>query len=508
MRVDDPAGPEIAPAFGHETPTGFCPQLIAQAEPQGRRQALERFLCEYSLSDIRVSPMTPFFSTILNWRPNTPFYYGWLVLGLSGMGAFVATAIAGVVLGGVQTYILEDTNWSRTSIGLAASCGVWASGFFAPFAGRLADRYGPRWLMPIGVLVLGLSMVAIGGVHAAWQFFLAAVIGRVISQPFLIGVVPRTMAVNFFNRRRNIALALTGIFRPISGALIIQAFSAIAVFADWRTAFRYLGFFSLALAIPMAILMRRRPEDIGLLPDGAPPNPSATGASAADGGPGPAGQAAPPGTAAGVSWTAREALRTQAFWLMAVVTFVKVTATSGLGFNLVPHLREFAGLTTPQAAGVLSVSTFLALSSLVWGQVAGRLTAKWCIVAALALSAVAALALLRVDSLWGAYVFGVLWGLFHSGLEVLMYILLADYFGRNSYGAIAGSLRPFEAGGLGLGQIVGPLIYDLTGSYTLLILFSSVLLACSSALMLLTRRPVKFETTAEPAPWGAPDRRA
>ena len=442
--------------------------------------------------------MASLFSTLLNWRPNTPFYYGWLVLGLSGMGAFAATAVAGVVLGGVQNYILEDTNWSRTSIGLAASCGVWMSGFFAPFAGRLADRYGPRWLMPVGVIVLGLSMVSIGGVQTAWQFFLAAVIGRAVSQPFLIGVVPRTMAVNFFNRRRNIALALTGIFRPISGALIIQAFSAIAVFADWRTAFRYLGFFSLALALPLIIIMRRRPEDIGLLPDGATRNASSTETSSVGGGATAGGHAGAPGTEA--SSTANEALRTRAFWLMAIVTFLQVAATSGLGFSLVPYLREFAGLTTPQAAGVLSVSTFLALSSLVWGQVAGRLTSRLCIVAALTLSAAAALALLWVNSLLGAYVFGVLWGLFHSALEVLMYILLADYFGRNSYGAIAGTMRPFEAGGLGLGQIVGPIIYDLTGSYTLLILSSSALLISSAALMLLIRRPVRSDPQIEPVP--------
>ena len=442
-------------------------------------------------------------STLLNWRPYTPFYYGWLVLGLSGAGAFAATAIAGVVLGGVQPYILEDTNWSRTSIGLAASCGVWLSGLCAPFAGRLADRYGPRWLMPVGVVVLGLSMLAIGGVHTAWQFFLAAVIGRAISQPFLIGVVPRTMAVNFFNRRRNIALALAGIYRPISGALIIQAFSAIAVFADWRTAFRYLGFFSLALAVPMIIIMRRRPEDIGLLPDGAAPNPSDTESSPA-GSEATSARSAGPRAVSETSSTAKEALRTRAFWVMATVTFLNVAATSGLGFSLVPHLREFAGLTTPQAAGVLSVSTFLALGSLVWGQLAGRVTARWCIVAALALSAAAALALLRVDSLLAAYVFGVLWGLFHGGLEVLMYILLADYFGRNSYGTIAGTLRPFEAGGLGVGQLVGPLIYDFTGSYTLLILFSSGFLALSAALMLLTRRPMRPTSATGPVPQEAP----
>ena len=103
-----------------------------------------------------------------------------------------------------------------------------------------------------------------------------------------------------------------------------------------------------------------------------------------------------------------------------------------------------------------------------------------------------------------AYVFGVMWGLFHSGLEVLMYILLADYFGRDSYGAIAGALRPFEASGLGVGQLVGPLIYDLTGSYTLLIILSSALLIASAALMLLTRRPVRSVPASGPTGGGPP----
>ena len=423
-------------------------------------------------------------AALLDWRPNTPFYYGWLVLGLSGAGAFVATAVAGVVLGGVQSYILADTDWSRTSIGLASSCGVWMSGFFAPFAGRLADRYGPRWLMPVGVLVLGVSLVLLGEVHTAWQFFIAAVIGRAVSQPFLIGVVPRTMAVNFFNRRRNIALAFTGIYRPISGALIIQAFSAIALLWDWRMAFRLIGFFSLFLAIPMVIIMRRRPEDIGLLPDGARPSQATPASGAA-----PAGRGGQHGAATQTSWTSKEAMRSRAFWLVSMVAFLNVTGSSGLGFSLVPYLHEFAGLTIPQAAWVLSISTFLALSSLVWGQLAGRLTPRWCVVAAMAVSTVATLALLQVNSLPAALAYGVFWGLFHSALEVLMYMVLADYFGRDSYGAIAGAMRPFEAGGLGLGQIVGPVVYDLTGSYTILILFSATAQASGMILMALARKP-------------------
>ena len=431
-------------------------------------------------------------SALLNWRPSTPFYYGWLVLGLSGAGAFAATVVAGVVLGGIQILVAEDTGWPRSWIGYSASCGVLMSGVFAPFAGRLADRYGPRWLMPVGLIALGLSMLAFGWVHMAWQFFIAAVIARAVSQPFLIGVVPRTMAVNFFNRRRNIALACTGMYRPISAAAIIPAFSAITLLADWRTAFRIFGVFSLVLVIPMIIVMRRRPEDIGLLPDGA--RAQSTGDQHAQAGTtrGRPQESRATTTEAGtteVSWTSKEAMRSRAFWMVSIVAFLNVSGSSGLGFSLVPYLHEFAGLTTIQATGVLSVSTFLALSSLVWGQVASKVTPRWCVIAAMGVSALATLALFQVNGLVAAYAFGVFWGLFHSALEVLLYMVLADYFGRNSYGAIAGAMRPFEAGGLALGQIVGPVVYDLTGSYVILIFFSATVQAMAMCLMILARRP-------------------
>ncbi len=170
--------------------------------------------------------------------------------------------------GGIQNFIVEETGWKRSTIGLAAAYGVWGSGLSAPVLGRLADRYGPRLLMPLGTLLLGVGLVVVGGAQSVWLFFMIAVLARAISQPLLIGVVPRTVAVNFFRRQRNTALACIGMFRPLSSAILIQLIALIAVAYNWRVAFQCIGMLSLVVTLPMLLIIRQRPEDIGVQPDG------------------------------------------------------------------------------------------------------------------------------------------------------------------------------------------------------------------------------------------------
>ena len=167
--------------------------------------------------------------TALNWRIKTPFYYGWLILAMAFVSAFAATGVTQVVMGGIQIFITEDTGWEGTTISIAVTSGTWLSGLFAPFLGRLADRYGPRWLMAAGLFSAGISFLWLGGVQVIWQFFAAYILGRAISNPSLIGVVPRTAAVNFFRRRRNMVLALMSTYRPVGGAINIQIISFIAI---------------------------------------------------------------------------------------------------------------------------------------------------------------------------------------------------------------------------------------------------------------------------------------
>ena len=420
------------------------------------------------------------------------------------MGAFVATSVAGVVFGGIQSLIYDEMGWTRSTIGLTASAGVWLSGLVAPFAGRLADRYGGRWLMASGTVILAVCLYMLGGAQTIWLFFLMATIGRAISQPLLIGVVPHTLAVNFFRRRRNLALALTGIMRPVSSAIIIQAIAAIAVTYGWRAAFRGLGVLSLLLTIPIVLLIRHRPEDIGLFPDGANPDRgsearvrlemSGPRAGVAQRGQTPAGEAAE------YSWTPGQAWRTKAFWVVSIVTLLGTTANSGIGFNMVPYLHEQAGITTPQAVGVLSLATFLSLSSLVWAPLADRFTPRWCIFWTMLAASGTVLYMFNINSLWSAYVFGVLWGISSGAGGVLTAMIVAQFFGRESYGSIIGTMRPFEAGGLGLGQAIGTLIYDFTGSYRWLLWASLAAHLLAASLIFIAKPPEPPQPSAAVQP--------
>jgi len=427
--------------------------------------------------------------SFINRPIKTPFFYGWLILAVVATGAFVATSIAGVVLGGIQYFIFEDTGWNRSSIGVAAAAGVWCSGVVAPFAGRLTDKYGPRTLMPLGAIYLGLTLFGLGWFHSLKYFYFATITARAISQPILIGVVPRTIAVNFFLKRRNTALALTGMFRPISGAIIVQIVSLFASTYGWRSAFSFLGIFSLVLSLPMILIIRRRPEDLGLLPDGIRheigDNNGTVLPKSADLEP----EKSRVTNYEQSSWTGREVLRTPAFWLVALTVMCSITGSSAIGFSMVPYLAEEANLPASAAVGVLSLSTFLSLSNLGWGYVADKISPRWAMMIALTGSGGVILYLFLVNSIVSGYVFGFCWGIIHSSLEVIVYMILAQYFGRVSYGVIAGSLRPFEAAGLGLGQILGPLMYDLLGNYSSMIIMSGGLQLVAACFIFLARTP-------------------
>ena len=422
---------------------------------------------------------------LVNWTPRTPVFYGWVVLGMASLGTYAATGVAQVVIGGIQNLIFEDLGWDRSTIAFAVTAGTWMSGFLAPVFGRLVDDHGPRRLMPPAALIAGASFIALGGIREVWHFYAAYTVARAIANPALVGVVPRTVAVNFFNRKRNLAIGLVSTFRPVSGAINIQIISIIAAASSWRVAYRLLGAFSILLVVPLFLIMRRRPEDIGLRPDGDESLSARRTTSAAR-----RGMHSAPSSAES-SWTAGEALVTSAFWFIVSAEMLTILTSGTVGFQIVPFLVD-SGMSQPVAVIALSLSSLLgALVNPGWGILADRYQPRLLATMATVVTLVTAAFFIPTAGGAGGFVVAIVWGIASGGLDVLGSMMLAQYFGRASYGTITGLMGPFQMVFLGLGPTLGALLYRATDGYSVIWYYALGAYAIATVLIFSARRPVK-----------------
>ena len=408
------------------------------------------------------------------------------------LSSATGASVSQVVMGAIQVYIVDDTGWDIGTLSIAVTAGTWCSGILAPFAGAMADRYGPRVLTTMGLVVVGCALLALSAVSTStpWPFFAAYIVARTISNPFLIGIVPRAATVNFFRRRRGVTLAINGMARPVGGAINIQIISLIAATHSWRASYGYVGLFMLVLTVPVFFIMRRTPEEIGMLPDGDRPAPGSDTAAQSGGGR-RAGRRSPAATQE-FSWTAREAMKTRAYWCIAGTAVLAIIASAGLGYILVPFLVSEAGpgLSKPQAVGVGSLGAVLAMTTLAWGFLADRFGPRPCMVTTISGAVLSGVFLaFGVHSVWTAYLFAVLWGFFSNTVGTLEHMLLAQYFGRGSFGAILGSLGPLQTGALGAAPVFGSYLLTFTHSYTLVFIILMAMYAGAGMLILLAKAP-------------------
>jgi sugar phosphate permease len=414
---------------------------------------------------------------IYEWNPPFPFFYGWAILGVSFFSTFAATSVAQVVLGGIQMYILEDTGWAKTDFSLTIAIGTWISGFISPFIGRWADKYGPRQLMPLALVIIALCYFGIYGIPAFWSFVIGYIIARALSTPILISIVPRTVTVNFFRKRRNMALSIVTMSRPVAGAINIQLISFITSQLGWRAAYNILGWFTLSLSIPIFFIMRRKPEDIGINPDGDMAYYKEEETTAVD--------------LTEYSWTFRDAIKTPAFWLLAGVSSFVTLASSSVQFTLVPYYVEHLGLSKFEAASIFSLGTVLALATFLWGMVADRFSPRILLIAILCVASGLLVLLLNIHNAYQAWGFAVLWGVFSGAVqEMAIEAVLAQYFGRGAYGSISGAIGPMQITALGFGTTFGALIHSISGSYNpVYITIAVIYLSC--AVMAIVVKPPK-----------------
>jgi MFS family permease len=410
--------------------------------------------------------------------PPSRIFYGWYILGVAMLGAFLAAGTSQLFMSIMLKPLAEELGWNRTATTVAITIGTVLGGLLSPFLGRLADRYGPRLLSTLGALILTATYFGLAGMTELWEFYVVYIVGRGLTASMLSGVVPCTAAANWFRRMRGRALGLIAMCIPLGGSALSLVGQLIIEGPGWRTAFLVFGCASLVLLVlPTALILRRRPEEMGLLPDGALPSAEVPAA-------GPRSRRRDE-----FSWTLGEALRTPALWLLGAAATVAAMANTAVGFHQVAYYTDM-GIAPTEAVAALSLYSLCgALASGLWGLLTERFSERGLAIAGVLASAGAILYLLTVRSLAGALIFAVLFGVTARGGTTLVNIILAQYYGRESFGAISGFMTPFVMVGLGLGPAIGAYWFDLTDTYEAVFIAFAALSVLAAVLLWLAKKP-------------------
>lgn len=417
----------------------------------------------------------------------TPFYYGWVVLFVAALASFVSGPGQTFTFSVFQDSFINDLGLSATAISTLYLFGSLTAAGMIIFIGRSLDRYGPRRMMVVSVVVLGLGALWLSRVHSSWQLFVGFTIMRTMGQGAL-SLIPATVVSIWFVRKRAMALALmalggalaSGIY-PFYGATLIGEFG-------WRTAWVAIAVTGwVLLIVPAIIFIRTSPESIGLLPDG----------DTSDGAPGDDSKVKE--SHSEFSWTVREATRSRTLWFLIFAGSAQSLVGTGVAFQQVSIMTS-KGMTIGAAAGVFGIMAPTAIAGqFLAGYLAGRYPVRYLIAAGQVGIVAAMIMLLGSSELWHAYTYGAILGTVMGFLMNLNHVVWPNYFGRRHLGSVRGITNFGTMSAAAIGPLPLALSLDLTGSYAVgLIIYMVLPPLCGLAAILAGRpgRPVRARLLA------------
>ena len=414
-------------------------------------------------------------STTPEHRPR--IFYGYYVVGaIMGIHWYLSTTF---VYGFQALFlpIIGEFGWSRGVASIAASIRNVENGVAGPLIGYLVDKYGSRLITTIGVMTMGSGMIVVGLIQNLLTYYLAFLI---ISIGFssLVGVPFQALVVNWFQRLRGRMLGISMSGAVASGPFVVGMVWLVGEFG-WRQTSIMCGIGMWIIGIPLALfVIRSKPADKGLLPDG-----DVAGTANAE--------ASRRAAAAGPQVRAADAMRNGNFWLIALIFGVLTMDISALFLHQLPYFQS-VGFSRVEAATSVGYFTVLSLfGRVIGGWLMERYDARF-IVAGVLASEVAALAVMLIASpnaYWVLVVFGFFAGTAFGGMVPARPYLISTLFGLRAFGKIQGFLT-FSSMPFG---IVSPwflgYLFDVTGSYEQGVLLLTVVTATAIPFCFLLRLP-------------------
>jgi len=272
---------------------------------------------------------------------NRRFHPAWIVLGAVTVCLLASTGLRATFAVYIKPMEAE-MGWSRGALSIAAAISLLLLGAIGPFAGRLADRWGPRRIIVASMALLGVGGIALAFVHSLWQLYVTAGVVMALGAGGAALSTGSSVVARWFHTHRGTAIGFAAGGMSAGQLIVIPLASWIVVSQGWRVSALWLGAGLLVLVLPLAAwLIRNTPEERGLRPYGA------TGEVQT------AAQVKAEQVAGRV--TVGEAAQTMPFWLLMGTFFVcGYTSVGMIGTHFIPHALEH-NFTAMQASAALGV---------------------------------------------------------------------------------------------------------------------------------------------------------
>lgn len=411
-----------------------------------------------------------------------PIYYGYWLIGAAFIAQFVSVGTQNYVVGPFMTPMIDELGWTRAEFTIPRALGQFFSAFVGFLIGSYVDRYGGKAIMLIGVILLSVSLVGLGRVETLWQWVVLNGLVLTIGSAMIGSLVVNVTLAKWFVELRGRAVAVSAMGVSFAGVLLTPLMTWVIDEWGWRIAWQVLAVGSATLVVPVALLMRRAPEDHGLHPDGKTDRQVAAGE---------AGRAA---MDYATSLTRPQALRTSAFYLL-VAAFGMFGLTIGVMLlQTVPFMTD-AGYGRTTAALMITVASVPAmLSKPLWGYLIDklnpkRLAATGAVLTGSAMIVIVVSVAMRSDPFIyvGFFVLGCGWG----GMIPLQEVIWAAFFGRRYLGAVRSMALPFSLI-IGAGApLAVSYYYDVVGDYDGAFLTVAAMNLIAAALLLLLPDPYR-----------------
>jgi MFS family permease len=388
-----------------------------------------------------------------------PFFYGWIIVAVT----FVTMAIGVNARTSFSLFfppIVDEFGWERGVTAGAFSFGFLVSGAVSPLIGRLMDRFGPRGVMEIGVALMAGGLLLARLTKQPWHLYLT--IGVMVGAGSVcLGYSGQSLFLpNWFIRRRGLAMGIAFAGVGIGSITLLPWVQHMIEQTGWRTACTAIGIVVLVVLAPINLLLRKRPEDIGLRPDG---------------------DAAPLASAkpisyvvdtdwAGIDWTLARAVRTSRFWWLVLGYFCGLYIWYAVQVHQTKYLLDI-GFSPAVAVWALGAVSLLGIpGQIVLGHLSDRVGREWIWTASCAGFAIcfaALIALAQLPSLMLVYLMVLAQGALGYGLTSILGAVVVEIFQGKHYGSIFGCIMLAALVGGAAGPLVTGLLHDLSGNYTL-----------------------------------------